>query len=331
MNMKKAVKTLLSLALILSLSTAALAAGTPVSYDLSQTVSTGTVRYVSQNNDSPYFYSDYWGDYADEAKHECMAAAVSMSLSYIGVDATPGEMLSAGQGTLRNAYSWGGSTYAETELAAAIDNFLYGGGSYSPPIIHLNNYSAGGHYVLLVAKTAENVYKAADPYTDELWDITIAGNAASYNFYGEKTDTVTTAMQYYKDNGAAVPVAGAKIVFTMGQTSYTYNGETRDFDAAPYAKSGYTYLPARAVAENLGAEVLWDSATKVVTVTKGNAVITFSQGSYVMMINGIPKTLEVPPEISNGRVCLPVRRVAEALGAQVTWNAEDKTVTITMD
>ena len=40
-------------------------------------------------------------------------------------------------------------------------------------------------------------------------------------------------------------------------------------------------------------------------------------------------TLEVAPEIKNGRTFVPLRFVTEALGAEVEWVAETKTIVVT--
>lgn len=40
---------------------------------------------------------------------------------------------------------------------------------------------------------------------------------------------------------------------------------------------------------------------------------------------------DTPPVIKEGRTLIPVRAISEAMGADVVWNAEEKTVTITKD
>lgn len=45
-------------------------------------------------------------------------------------------------------------------------------------------------------------------------------------------------------------------------------------------------------------------------------------------VNGVEHILDVPPTIVNGRTLVPIRFISEALGAQVQWNAKDRSVTI---
>ncbi len=58
------------------------------------------------------------------------------------------------------------------------------------------------------------------------------------------------------------------VVFTIGSTTYTVNGETMTADVAPEISSDRTMLPARFVAEAFGAVVGWDAATRTVLIQK---------------------------------------------------------------
>jgi len=63
---------------------------------------------------------------------------------------------------------------------------------------------------------------------------------------------------------------GDKVVeLTVGSTTITVNGEAKTMDVAPeISAEGRTMLPARFVAEGLGATVGWDPATKTVLISK---------------------------------------------------------------
>ncbi len=58
------------------------------------------------------------------------------------------------------------------------------------------------------------------------------------------------------------------VVFTIGSTTYTINGEANTADVAPEISNDRTMLPARFVAEAFGATVGWDPATKTVLIQK---------------------------------------------------------------
>ncbi len=74
----------------------------------------------------------------------------------------------------------------------------------------------------------------------------------------------------------AVPIAYAKVADTMIPVSYNsikvlVDGKELKTDKEPFTYDGTTYLPVRAVAEAVGKEVKWDSATKTVTLNNKEA------------------------------------------------------------
>lgn len=343
MTSKRLISALIATVLTEALCTGALAADATqyspcplIEYAYTQTAAVGTVRYISQDNSSPLFCTNYWGSWASQSKRECLTASMSMALSYIGVDATPAAILDYGGGNTKNNYSWGGSKYLAQSFADAFANYVGGDGRYSPPIIHLNSYSSGGHYVVVMGKVSGNVYQVADPFNDDLWNVTVNGNTATYNYYGvTKTDTLGTSMQYYLDNGgisSGQPPQdiGTKVVFTIGDRGYLCGTSEKVSDIAPYIVSGYTYLPLYCVCSELGALVAWDGQTKTVTLTKGDTVLLLTIGSSVMSVNGAPTPLVTAPEVRDGRTCLPISPITQAFGADIAWNAASRAVTITL-
>lgn len=51
-------------------------------------------------------------------------------------------------------------------------------------------------------------------------------------------------------------------------------------------------------------------------------------GAKSLEIDDKTTAMDVTPEITNGRTMLPIRHVAEAVGAKVTWNGKTKSATI---
>ncbi|MEW6540398.1 MAG: stalk domain-containing protein [Bacillota bacterium] len=121
-------------------------------------------------------------------------------------------------------------------------------------------------------------------------------------------------------------------VFAIGSTSYAVDGETRTMDVAPYLKNGRAYLPVRFASQALGVaqeHIGWDNAAGTVTLVKGDRVAAFTVGQTTMLSGGTFVAIDAAPEIVNGRVMLPFRWVAFALGAQVEWNGAARTITMT--
>jgi len=116
---------------------------------------------------------------------------------------------------------------------------------------------------------------------------------------------------------------------TIDALTATVNGESRTLDAAPIIRNSRTMLPVRFVAENLGATVGWDDATKTVSVNSADTTIEIVIGATTAKVNGKEITLDSPAFIESSRTYLPVRVVAENLGATVSWDDATKTATLT--
>ena len=99
-------------------------------------------------------------------------------------------------------------------------------------------------------------------------------------------------------------------------------------DVPPVIRNERTMLPARFVAEALGGVVTWDEADQKVTIVKGKDTIEIFIGEPFATVNGTPVELDCAAYIENGRTYLPIRFIAENMGATVTWDAAEKTVKI---
>ncbi len=126
-----------------------------------------------------------------------------------------------------------------------------------------------------------------------------------------------------------VVVPADAVVLTIGDNTVHVFGEETENDVAPVLVNDRTMLPARVVAEALGAEVAWDEAARTVTITKGDVVIVITIDSDKALVGEEEVTLDSAAYIANDRTYTPMRFIAEALGATVEWNAEAQQVVIT--
>ncbi len=120
-----------------------------------------------------------------------------------------------------------------------------------------------------------------------------------------------------------------QIILTIGKTEALVFGEAKENDVAPIIRNNRTMLPARFVAENLGAKVKWDNDERKVTITKDGTEIIIAIDSQTALVNGAAIVLDSPAFIENNRTYTPIRFIVEKLGARVEWNGNDKIVTIT--
>lgn len=111
------------------------------------------------------------------------------------------------------------------------------------------------------------------------------------------------------------------------------NGELIAFDEKPYIdENKRTMIPVRFVAEELGATVNWDRDIQGAVIEKDGIRLELPIGSNVMTItqNGqtSTKTLDTAAVLKNGRTLVPIRAVAETLGAWVSFSGAYQTVQI---
>ena len=106
------------------------------------------------------------------------------------------------------------------------------------------------------------------------------------------------------------------------------NGTYLDFDVQPIIQNNRTLVPLRAIFECFGATVNWDVGSQTVSCLLEDKKISLVVNGKNAYINAEICELDVPAMIIKDRTIVPLRFVAEALGAQVDWNSENKTVMI---
>jgi len=122
------------------------------------------------------------------------------------------------------------------------------------------------------------------------------------------------------------------IIFNVGSLEAAVDGQPCALDAAPYIKPGVNRIlaPIRFVSEAMGLKVDWSDATGQVLLQGKGKEIVLTIGSGEALINGEKRTLDCPPELAPpGRTFVPLRFVAEALGAGVDYEGATGKVAIT--
>lgn len=120
-----------------------------------------------------------------------------------------------------------------------------------------------------------------------------------------------------------------QIVMQIGEKEMVVFGETVVNDVAPVKKNDRTMLPARFVAEHLGATVIWTEETQTATITKDDVVIILRVGEEYAQVNDKKLKLDAPVFQQNDRTYTPLRFISETLGATVDWIEESQQIIIT--
>ena len=126
------------------------------------------------------------------------------------------------------------------------------------------------------------------------------------------------------------------IQLTIGKKIVLVNGEAITIDAAPFVDktSGRTLIPIRIIMESIDGKIDYDAKERKVTLTKDAIKIELWIDKPIAQINGIPTPIDMAatklaPKIVSGRTFLPLRFVAENIGADVGYDAKTQTITVT--
>ena len=139
------------------------------------------------------------------------------------------------------------------------------------------------------------------------------------------TQSSTTPSQNVKgvDGKGVVAKKTIKVIVDGKELVFGANG--------PREIMGRTMVPFRPLFESLGADVEYDLIHKQVTAEKENIRFELMIGEKVAKRNGAEIRMEVAPVLIKGTTFVPLRFVAEALDADVDFNAVDQIITITTE
>lgn len=109
------------------------------------------------------------------------------------------------------------------------------------------------------------------------------------------------------------------------------NGKRVAFpDARPFInEDSRTMVPVRFIAEELKAKVEWNGEKHLVTMNLAGKQIILGIGNSYAHVNSVKTEFDTAAEIVQGRTMVPLRFIVETFGADVKWNGESKTVTVT--
>lgn len=97
----------------------------------------------------------------------------------------------------------------------------------------------------------------------------------------------------------------------------------------PIVKNNRTLVPMRQIFEALGATIDWDGKTNTITAKKNQTTVQLKVNSKSATINEKITQLDVPAYMQNNRTFVPLRFVAEAFNAKITWEDTTHIVFIT--
>lgn len=117
------------------------------------------------------------------------------------------------------------------------------------------------------------------------------------------------------------------------EISVTLNGKNVVFDnQMPVIVDGRTLIPLRGVFEELGYTITWDAETKSAEfINKAKKIKITANSTTFVVDDDMVFELDVPAQIINGSMMLPLRAVGEAADLDVNWDGNTKTVSLLSD
>lgn len=104
------------------------------------------------------------------------------------------------------------------------------------------------------------------------------------------------------------------------------DGKARQLNPAAQIVNGRTMVPLRFIVEDnaLQGKVYWDAQQQKVALDCRGHYIELFIGSNKAMVDGKPQTIDAPPYLYQGRTFVPLRFLAENVGARVVWKAAQR-------
>lgn len=103
-------------------------------------------------------------------------------------------------------------------------------------------------------------------------------------------------------------------------TRISVNGTIVESDVAPFVEQHRVLVPMRAVFAALGGYVMFDSPSRTVIVARPHTTIELRLFSQRADVNGNTVWLDEPAIVRHGRTMVPLRFIAEASGADVSYD-----------
>lgn len=196
--------------------------------------------------------------------------------------------------------------------------------------VPVSDGSAMGYNIYRAEKIGEKgiLLRGNGDYTCEFIDMNVkAGATYYYSIYlTQAGEEQPNAIIFGSEKQITVDVN--KISQTSNEISVFFNGEKIIFDQPPVNENGRILVPIRAIAEDMGAEVSWDSNTNATVITQLGKKIVLQINNHTIYIDDQSVTLDVSPKIIGGRTLVPIRAIAEGFGADVEWDGKQNSVYI---
>lgn len=96
----------------------------------------------------------------------------------------------------------------------------------------------------------------------------------------------------------------------------------------PIVRNGITLLPISPIINQLGGQINWSAAAKKMSIMLNQDKIEMWLNNKIAIVNGERTEMNIAPVTLNGRTLLPVRFIAQNLGAKITWDKQSQIIMV---
>jgi len=122
------------------------------------------------------------------------------------------------------------------------------------------------------------------------------------------------------------------ILMKIDDPYMSVNGQRKEIDpgrgTTPQILNSRTIVPIAAIIQAMGGTVGWDGATRQVTLAALGHNVTMWVDKKDIIVDGVSGAMDVAPAIINSRTMVPVKFVAENVGATIEWIASTREIVI---
>ncbi|MDO4562683.1 MAG: stalk domain-containing protein [Clostridia bacterium] len=216
----------------------------------------------------------------------------------------------------------GGGQYAISDKASSlvlgVKDYSFDNGA----AVILDGYRASESQKWAFIPVEDGFYRITAVHNNKVLDFAAAQDALVQWRYllGENQKWSLEAVKLF-DADTPVNADAQKIYVTL-------NGIPIESNAEPFIQNDRTMIPMRAIFEALGAIVEWDGETRSISCIRKDTFLDLRIDCDTAYLNDEAVALDSPPILVNDRTFVPLRFVAQSLGATVSWNEATRTAEI---
>ena len=115
----------------------------------------------------------------------------------------------------------------------------------------------------------------------------------------------------------------------IGLKKFILNGVEMEIDVSPFILNNRAYVPIRFIVEAFGGNIFYNEKEKTILFILHDKSVLMFLDKNKYFVNFKEAFMDSPPKIIKpGRVMVPIRFIAEAIGSKVLWDENLKKITI---